>query len=282
MKKILLNGCSFVAGDAIAWDKYYPDIDWKNHNIFENKHDKYSIKEIKDFSNKYKWELRKNHNLSSYLRNNLNVEVTDLSQDGNSNDTIALETMNWLSQLSLEEQQQYHVCIGWSNEMRRRHWVELDNSTSGFNNLSPWNLNSPPFYNEQTSDYIKASIVNANDQDHIYNYFTNILLLQNYLKSRGIKYTFWRSLGQVYKKEDIKLFHRCGGIIDSTTEYDKFFDDSDWINFNKINHSWISDTWLQDFSKDKKSNWISDTNQHPNIKAVAEFSVRLIKHIGKN
>ena len=31
MKKILINGCSFTAGDGLTWDKNYPDIEVNIH-----------------------------------------------------------------------------------------------------------------------------------------------------------------------------------------------------------------------------------------------------------
>ena len=46
MKTVLLNGCSFVAGDAVTWDTYFPDIDWMTHIYSRRLHPNYSSKEI--------------------------------------------------------------------------------------------------------------------------------------------------------------------------------------------------------------------------------------------
>ena len=66
-KKLLFNGCSMIAGDAITWTKYYPDVEWGISLYHGNPHPKYSYNELIEKHNNYIYNLRRIDNLSRFF-----------------------------------------------------------------------------------------------------------------------------------------------------------------------------------------------------------------------
>jgi len=268
MKKILLNGCSFVAGDALTWDMHYPNINWIKH-IFQGKlHPIYSAKQIEEFRMHYSNNLRPADNLKGQLEKLLTVSVTDLSVDGNSNDNIAMSTIGFLNKLSVKDRQQYHVCIGWTELTRRLKWLEKDKV---FFNMHLSHLNHKAY--KEYSGFIKESIINPHNLDHFYNFCRNVLLLQSYLKLNNISYTFWRNLGNELDIDELNLLYsRVGDRNDYFPfNHTECFDKADWINFNDNQYPWLADAWGVTINETRQ--FVSHDNCHPNLESVKNFSL---------
>ena len=98
MTKLLFSGCSFVAGDAIVWDKYFPDIRWEQAiNREPNTHKVYSQSEIQEKYLHYVKFIRPLHSLAAQV-NTLRGggPFVDLATDGASNDSIAHSVISYL------------------------------------------------------------------------------------------------------------------------------------------------------------------------------------------
>jgi hypothetical protein len=286
MKKILLNGCSFVAGDALTWDTHFPDINWMKHVFYKKLHPTYSSKQICEISLDYKFNLRPKDNLRGQLEKLLKVDVIDISTDGNSNDNIAMSTIGFLTSLSPNERKQYHICIGWTELTRRIKWVEEHNH---FFNLHHSHLNDIQY--KGYAGFIKESIINPHDLDHVYNFFKNIFMLQCYLKLNGISFTFWKSLGDPGQPNDIteidSVFsrNRKNGCI--PFEQETCFDANDWLTLNNDASDWITCNnnrcpWLEKswgYYITSRKHFVSDDNRHPSLQAVIDFSLTVADRI---
>jgi len=269
MKKILLNGCSFVAGDALTWNIHHPDIDWVKYIASRKIHPIYSTNQIEQYRIHYNSNLRPVDNLKGQLEKLLTTDVTDISVDGNSNDNIAMTTIGFLNRLSLEERQQYHVCIGWTEFTRRIKWLV---ERRLFFNLTCAHLDDKSY--KEYREYIKETIINPDTKDHFYNFFKNVFLLQSYLKSNNISYTFWKSLGKIFDIEDIDtMMYSNTRFSDSCIPFnhEKCFDRDEWINFNKNQYPWLSESWQTLITERKQ--FVSPDNRHPSLEAVKEFAI---------
>jgi len=270
-KKLLFNGCSMVAGDAVTWSNYYPDIDWFDHTHFSRKsHPKYTADEIEIMRLNYVHNLRKTDNLAGQVSKLTELVVDDISIDGNSNQNICMSTIGFLSELSQEERQTYHVCIGWSEHTRRTEW-ETDHGT--FYNINIGHLEATCHANFH--NYIKEAIVNRTDIDHTLNYFHNLITLQSYLKSNNITYTFWSTLTGPVSNNIIFQLEKKSVTNLIPYQHKLLFDKKDWLVFNEAyEYPWIGPCW----NIEKKS-WISDKNKHPNLETVIEFSKKVAEHV---
>jgi hypothetical protein len=218
-KILVFSGCSFVAGDDIAWDyskgPYPNDI----YNWEKNK--------------EYFTIIRPNNNLPAFTQEFTNApNKVDLSRDGNNNSDIALAVINYLNRLSPLDRKNFHICVGWTEPARTCKWSNIH---SQFVSLCPWMADFEnsvakdseyhKILNEETKHYAKAFFNNFYDADMLLDYTKNILMLESYLKSQGVTYTFWRSLGWVENRHEISKLNRC--IIDTKT----FTDETRWIRF---------------------------------------------------
>jgi hypothetical protein len=266
IQKLLINGCSMIAGDAITWDMHHPDIDWDEHiKVTGKKHNIYSSQEIEDMRIEYSFKLRLLDNLSGQLNKITGLPVTDLSVDGNSNQNICMTTISFLSKLSVEERKNYHVCIGWTEPSRRIKW---NTEINEFINL---NMHSKYYLYE---DYIKEVMLKAHKMDDLMNYFHNVIALQSYLQLNNITYTFWNSLPPI---KNVTNFNIDPNIIQYPS--DLLFNKKDWLLFNYTEQPWHDDCWLSHINK--PTYWISIKNAHPNLETVIEFSKKLATHINK-
>ncbi len=270
MKKILINGCSFTAGDALTWKNYHPDIDWMKYVFHRKLHPVYSSKQIQQYYTDYKDTLRKKDNVGGQLSKLLNVEVIDIAEDGSSNDILTLKTISFLEKLSPEERKNYHVCVGWTELTRRMVWLP---DLNDFFSLHHSHLNQPTF--RDRNEFIKEVIISAPDEDHYVNFFSNVFFLQCYLKLNNISYTFWRTLGGPspaagrYNEQNI--------VKNMHLQHDKIFDNADWLSFDKYNQPWIGDVWWNVLTQHK--HFISVENPHPSLDGVIQLSTRLADKI---
>lgn len=293
MKKIILNGCSWVAGDEILWAQFLiennqnpdsPDMQWNN--------DKHTLI-FKELQNKYRTLYRGERNQGGMLSKELNTEVIDLSQDGNSNDNIALSTISKILTISKENRHNYHVIVGWT--VKERRLLHIDNC---------WENVHISHCNKETGNWPKwrqrlaAVMLEETDADWYINYFKNLIMLENFLKINNVTYTFYRSLGSknefynfsINKQRDvfkIKLFNNLPQHsqirLESLTP--ESIDSSNWLTFYEHDKDigLASDSWTKYMQKEFDFQWyIREDNRHPNLTATQKL-VEIIKdHLLKN
>jgi hypothetical protein len=282
MKKLLFNGCSFVAGDALVWDQYTNDTGYTNRNwnsfVLTDQYIKTPnrIEYIDEYKNVY----RKKFNLPSLVASILNTEAIDISEDGFSNDSISLTTIFALSKIPQRERQNYHVVIGWSSLYRL---LKYSKTVNAFVNLS--NNDVKKFWRDPTINelhkYVYAGIVENYQEDIILNYTKNIVMLESFLKSNNCSYTFYRSLGTTNDSEFLgniswpffsKTKQFMGEDVLSLT------DDKTWCDFLNFRPCLFGESVCSEFMDDK-SNWICKENPHPNMQVVDSLSFKLANFI---
>ncbi len=261
MKKLLFNGCSYTAGDELVWDTYCKEelgyvVKWSNWNG-AGKNVDYTI------YNGYK-VYRKQFNLGGQCALLCGTETIELAEDGYSNAGIAITTINYLLSLTPDERKNIHVCIGWTVAERRLVWK---NDDTGFINVHHQHIELPG--REDLYSFIRGAIIDRSDFDHLLDYVSQVMLLENFLKANGITYTFWRSLGII--TEPIKTFNLTLSIND------KISNNENWIKFNDDYKLVINgNAWSHYMDID---NFISEKNKHPNLKTVTDFSTKIADHI---
>lgn len=260
-KKILINGCSFVAGDEIAWNNFckevlQKDLLWES-DIIKN----YYIDYI---------SYRKYHNLGAQIGQLFNCPVIDLALDGNSNTAIALYTIKKIKELSPNEINELHVCIGWTGYSRRLKWSEEHRFQSIHHN----HYNVAKYVNLRS--YIEEEIIKNTEYDHTLNFIQNVMLLENFLIRHNITYTFWLSLDDRIDNNDLQdLRHNLRKYID----IDKVSDPKNWLVFNNDDEipmfgtSWK--TWCNSFP----NGYISSKNKHPSMLSVSKLALEITKSI---
>jgi hypothetical protein len=276
MKKILINGCSFVSGDAIVWQDFLKEknlhADW--FEIIGRKNDQY----LDDMYSEYVAEYRPKRNLPSLIANKLNTDVVDLSQDGNSNDSISFTTVQYLSQIPEIERKNYHVIIGWTATTR---FLKYSKSAKSYYNTNIHQIDYKTDQAEELKNYIVARIAEGYNEDFIFNYIQNIITLENFLKSNNCSYTFYRNLGYLGEFENFKWsdqFLFCSKIQPSD-DLSLITNDDHWLKFKNINSLGISGESMASEYLDDHSNRIDPRNGHPNLRVIQDFSDRLVGFI---
>jgi hypothetical protein len=263
-KKLLFNGCSMTAGDAITWDKHNPDIDWWENLYLNKPHADYNMDQLRVLLNNYTENLRSHDNLSGQVGKLTGLEVKDISLDGNSNQNICISTISFLSELTLEERKNYHVFVGWTSLARKVCW---NAEFSQFSNLNTHHLDASNY--TYFSNYIKEVLINGTDMDHTLEYFHNVIALQSYLKANGVTYTFCNTMIEIPSTVlDIlskPIFNKVNPF-----KHELLFDKKDWISFEKDDFPWIENYWKSYIIKPVHT--ISEVNTHPNLETVIKFS----------
>jgi hypothetical protein len=263
-----------MAGDSFAWDQFHkehdrPVTDWlqkSSSGDFE-------------FRKKY-FEYRKNNNLPGQISKLLGLNKIDISEDGKSNEHIALETIAYIQTIAPEKRQQYHVVIGWTAISRVMKYSTISNS---FINLTigHYHSNDSDPAKANLNEYIKARIIDADIHDSVTDYIKSIMLLENFLKCNNITYTFFRSVDNPIDP-DLKI-----GPFSFLQEYkidqNDVTDHSCWYKFNLtfhnncfpfVGHSWA--TAVIDLNLDFV---ISTYNFHPNLISIEKFANDLANFI---
>ena len=267
-KKLLFAGCSFTAGDALVWDDFSKNIlslpiEWDS---------KEQKKHYPDYT-----DYRKKFNLSSKTSSLLETECVDLSCDGNSNTGIALSVLNFLMNLSLAEQQQYHVCVGWTSWTRRLKYLKEYNT---FLSLNPHQYKNPNF--EDVKDYIGEILINNSVYDHALQYIIDILLLENYLKYRDISYTFYRGVdsGCGWPTYDEIKKSLIGVKNKPLIPLDNISSNKNWMPFgDESDNHMFGKSWVGFNNTDYDNLTISKKNPHPNLRSVNLVAEKLSQFI---
>jgi hypothetical protein len=267
-KKLLFSGCSFVAGDELVWDNYCKDILLKNPIEYT-----WSVfHKDKAFEMLYLGyiDYRKQFNLGCQVGNAFNTPVIDVSMDGNNNTRIALSVIKKLLEKTPEDASQFHVCVGWTSLIRRIIWSKKESKFRSVNVMHYSDSDYSEFHS-----YIKESIINVTPYDHNLQFIHDVMLLENFLKARGITYTFWLSLSG----------NHAGGIEDlketlfPVIPIDKVSERSNWILFNEADPIPMLGTSWTDHLLTKPKPWLSKLNAHPSLASVTEFAESIVSHI---
>jgi hypothetical protein len=276
MKKLVFNGCSFMAGDAFVWEQYHKDNNkpvvapWNNKN------------ELTDAENLFRdgyLKYRQSFNLPAIITRMLDGDKKiDLSHDGKSNENIAIGTIVYLNNLSKEERENCHVIIGWTCLSRITKYSKISNT---FVDLAAGHYDkhtSNPAKNA-LKDHIKTRILGGDDEDFILDYVRNVMLLENYLIANNVSYTFYRALDDmVYGFEKIGPFNYNDR---STLNVKDCSRHENWYKFTDDNYTPINSLgWGVEFFE-KPQKWISLNNTHPNMETINDFASRLVEFIKK-
>jgi len=268
MKKIIFNGCSFMAGDEIAWEQYRKEVGngltWDQFC---------SVKQTKTDADVIYWTnyqniYKRNYNLPQLVINSLGLSVDnkiDISTDGKSNDMISISTINYILNIPPEERKNYHVVIGWTSVYRVMKYAS---KYKNFMNLNVGHLGKIVPGSEDFIEYITAVIINADKEDIAMNYFKNVIMLENFLLANNITYTFYRAIGAA--SDCTMREHRFDpGHIIGALPLDKISNGNNWIKFyNTDANPVIGESWTSLHLHDQPNNWIRDDNSHPNAAIV--------------
>jgi hypothetical protein len=264
-KKLLFSGCSFVAGDEVVWKQYcYENSIEHTWNDFNEDHAMFEIHYLAYI------EYRKQFNLGGQVGKAFNSPVIDLSMDGLNNTRIALSVTKKILEKTPEDARRFHVCVGWTSLLRRIKWSKIQQK---FISVSSGHYNRKQY--SEFHPYIKEEIVNNSQYDHNLHFIQDVMLLENFLKARGITYTFWLSLSGM----------PMGGIEDLKEKLfpvipiDKVSDRKNWILFNEADTIPMLGTSWVDHLLTTDNPWVSETNNHPGLKSATEMAQRIIDHI---
>lgn len=276
MKKIIFNGCSFMAGDEIAWEQYRKEVG--NGLTWDQFCSKNQIRTDADWAywNNYNNSYKRNYNLPQFVINSLGLSVDnkiDISTEGKSNDMLSISTINYILNIPPEERKNYHVVIGWTSISRV---MKYSSKYKNFMNLNVHHIDNPVVGSEDFEKYITEIMLNADDEDRAMNYFKNVLLLENFLLANNITYTFYRAIGTA--KECIMGEHRFDpGHILGALQLDKISNFNNWIKFyNTDTNPIIGESWTSLHLDNQPNNWIRASNQHPNT-IIAMVLANMIK-----
>lgn len=282
IKKIILNGCSFVNGCDIFYEKY---------NIAS--HAPLGIIWEKYLTDAQKSDIKNTMTLGGKLKNAFKCDLVDMSVPGWSNDNIAKKTIDYIyKNLDSIDTISTLVVIGWT-ENYRFPFIHDGNSL----NASAFHVESYIRHmismkndlpeNDQTPDRLKAYASNIefynklrgwgevwkNDDMSIIGYshhISLILLLQWFLEKHNIKYCFFNSLPVMSILED-----KDDGNIYPT---DYLVDWQNWYPWKNKN-SYSNFSWFELIKN--KSNNITKT-YHPTVDGLEIFSSKLIDFIKIN
>ena len=196
VKKIILNGCSYVHGH---------DITFKENNIKPFTH----FYEVSQHWNSQQWDKFNSVNLSGRLKKLFNCDdVTNLALAGFSNEYIASKTIDYIeTNWESIDPETTLIMIGWTEFCRTMIYNErgcfsysvpyIENYLEIFSKEQPKSkelLSRIKFLEniKPLGDYYNNEII-ATTTDY-FRHVNLILMLQFYLKNKGLRYVFWNSL----------------------------------------------------------------------------------------
>lgn len=272
IKKIIINGCSFVHGFDLCYERHglHSFANWATA------YDSMSNEQRTEFNS-----LR----LSGRLKEIFNCEVIDLSWSGESNEYIANKTICYINDnINDIDPETTLVIAGWSEPQRLPFYLnnqKLNVCISLVKNYIQVAEREIP----QTSESIERAeqyrkflgmqeIWNENESMSYTTYFRHTSLafmLQQYLLNKKIRHCFFNSLRTWPLKPNYL------SKIGSYESYDNLIDWSTWYpNKSIASYDW---NWDDDMDRRKLS---KTATYHPGIQAVDVFSKELAGFIRKN
>jgi hypothetical protein len=285
MKKILFNGCSFVAGDGLVWDEYLKlnNIPWEDYFDWLPSCNETNMRERHEVYDNYRKFYRRSRNIPAMVANYFSTEVLDLSEDGNSNEAISMTTILKLLEIPAEQRKEYHVVIGWTESSRRARYLNSQNTFFNLHNRHYDHKDKDPCVKELVG-YLTHGIIMANDRDHYVNYVRNIMLLESFLKANNVTYTFYRSLGTPHDciHHNLDCYFYGPAQLRELTQKHTFTDDSKWYKFNTTDTlGFEGSSIVNEYMQDGISFRVSLRNGHPNIALASKIAVNLADFIKK-
>ena len=260
-----------MAGDELVWEKYQKEHG-RELEPWNSPHNTDGLFRLEYLN------YRKKFNLPARISTILGCDWVDLSCDGRSNTGITLETIAYLNSYTKEEKQNCHVIIGWTCISRilkyapsERYFVDLTSQ-----HYTEHHVIDP--VRVQLKNHIKTQILGGDDQDFILDYLKNVMLLENYLISNNISYTFYRAID-----DGLYEFKNVGPLNSSSfTTLELKVEDctnhNNWYKFDKQNSTPINGLgWSKIF--DAPIWYVTPTNGHPGFNAIYVFSAKLINFI---
>jgi hypothetical protein len=273
VKKIIINGCSFVHGFDLCFERHgiHPYANWLSAN------NQMTIDQQLEFES-----IR----LSGRLRDILGCDVTNLSYSGESNEYIANRTINYINDnIDTLDTESTLVILGWTEPERLPFYLK-DNKLNVCISLVKSYIQVAEREQPQTTHSIERAdnyknflglqeLWNNHDTMPYTTYFRHLSLVymtQLYLESKNIKYCFFNSLRSWPLKE---------GYIDKlgphAENYDNLINWNSWYpNKNITSYDW---NWDEDMEKHSIQ---KTATSHPSVQAVDIFSQSLKEFITKN
>jgi hypothetical protein len=271
MKKVVFNGCSFMAGDELVWDRYQKEHNRKPVDWF------HPVNDDTLFRLEY-INYRKQFNLPAITSNILGCDWIDMSHDGKSNETITIETIACLNGLTKEERKKHHVIIGWTSISRI---MKYSPSAKLFVSLTAGHYDeyTADPAREELKDHIKTRIFKSDDQDFILDYVKNVMFLENYLISNDVTYTFYRGLDDgVYKFKNIGPFDYFSNV---TLNVEDCTNHNNWYKFDEHNVTPINGLGWNMLFFNKPHLLVTQLNSHPGYPAINDFTAKLADFVKK-
>lgn len=266
MKTILLDGCSFVAGDAIAWDIFKPEQSWKSFLMSEKAEWTEEFAKTKtDYVS-----FRKLHNLGGQLGKITGAKIIDLAIDGSANRYTAMRVISHLSRLPSDERKNYHVCIGWSGFRRYYKWAKAVNRYVTLHHITANNSHALTDIHKELGEYLNSLLLYNYDTDLVLNYVCDIMFLENFLIANDVTYTFWRSIG------DEVVPHVANEATCQVGNKGEFTDHKRWLTLVEGEVAWRGSTWHNLLTP---NDFVYDNNQHPNLSAATKMATLISTHI---
>jgi hypothetical protein len=256
-KQLLINGCSFTAGDDLAWD-YDQQANYLDADDSLHAH--------------YTREIRPNYNLSGQLIKQ-GYSTIDLSRDGTSNMEIMFTTMGKITALSADERRHLHCCIGWTQRTRLCRWSP---SLDCYKSITVSNLNwaerlqaQDNYWRKYHKDFAWAQQYygHLSDRDYLED-LSAMISLEQYLIAEGIGYTFWNALNPSLALEDQKNLKLEYGF-----DLDKVSDADQWLGNRDFGHPYFSRPWAEYLAEDQDK--YLTKNLHPSQRAVEELAAMI-------
>jgi hypothetical protein len=284
MKKLLFNGCSFVAGDAIVWEEYLKlnNIPVEDYFIWMPNSNKQNVEQRQALYTNYRDVYRRTRNIPAIVAKHFNTEVLDLSEDGNSNDAIAMTTILKLLEIPVEKRKEFHVVIGWTESSRRARYLTSENDFFNLH-VRHWDQKDTSPYVKELVGYLTHGIVLATNRDHYLNYVRSIMLLENFLKANGVTYTFYRSLGTPSDctPHNLDCFFFGQSKLERDTDKKTFTNDNNWYKFNN-NTTFLGfegSSVVHEYMQDGLTFRVHPRNGHPNTILATKIAFDLAEFI---
>jgi hypothetical protein len=271
VKKIILNGCSFVHGY---------DITYAQNNIepFSN-----FFAVSKDWT-KEQWDEFNSVNLSGRLQKLFKCDnVVNLALSGFSNEYIASKTIDYIeSNWESIDPKTTLIMIGWTEFCRTVVYNEnscvnysvphIENYLKIFEKEYPKNrdlqyrINFLKNIQSLEEYYINDAVTTTTDY---FRHINLILMLQFYLKSKGLQYVFWNSLVNFPRLEFNKNEH--------PVQYNEIENLVDWSR-------WMSNGVKADYERSWEElirpNEVYRTEScHPNAEATLMWAEKIFNFI---
>jgi len=264
IKKIILNGCSFVHGFDLCYEEFKVKDTFLN---FEDAYETWTNEQKETFARK---------RLSGKLKSHFDCEVVDLSKYGESNDWIANNTISYLEE-NKNNLENTLVLIGWTDIVRTPYFLSnriRNISVGSLDHYIDWIAKVAPseaaaedqkFYQQlrplkQIWDDNPSMLNHCRDR-----HLSLVIMMQLYLEKLNLNQCMWNSLSM------------WPAVPDYNTNYSDYSKIVNWNNWwpngNKDSYdkSWDDIVW--------RANNAFTATRHPNEYSVNDFSERLITFI---